>query len=78
MDEKIRSILAQVLKTSADDVGAHTAIGGVRGWDSTAHMRIVLAVEDEFGIELTENQIIEMTSFEKIHEIVRKLQSSRA
>jgi hypothetical protein len=33
-------------------------------WDSTAHMRMMLALEDEFGIDLDETRMIEMPTDE--------------
>jgi|SRR6516162_4282946 len=39
-------------------------------WDSTAHMRMMLALEDEFGIDLDETQIMEITSYAKIRALV--------
>jgi acyl carrier protein len=77
-EDKIRSILAQILRLPAESIGADAAIGNVPNWDSTAHMRIMLAVEDEFGIELNEHQMVEMTSLAKIRTTIEGLQSAKA
>lgn len=73
MDERIRAIMARVLRLPAERIGEDAAIGGVPNWDSTAHMRMMLALEDEFGIVLNETQMVEMTSFERIRTTVEHL-----
>jgi len=78
MEERIRAIMAESLRLPADRIGAHAAIGNVPNWDSTAHMRIMLALEDEFGIELDESRMIEMTSFAKIRSVVEELRSAKS
>ena len=74
MDEQIRAIMAEVLRLPTDRVGTDAAIGTVPNWDSTAHMRMMIALEDEFGIELDETRMVEMTSFAKIRGVVAELQ----
>jgi acyl carrier protein len=77
MDERIRAIMAEVLRLPVDRIGADTAIGAVANWDSTAHMRMMIALEDAFGIDLDESRMVEMTSFPKIRSVVEELQSGR-
>ncbi len=74
MDDRIRAIMARVLRLPEDRIGADAAIGSVPNWDSTAHMRMMLALEDEFGITLDETRMVEMTSFAKICAAVEELQ----
>ena len=44
----------------------------VANWDSLTHMNLIVAIEDEFGIEISGDDIAEMTSFESIKKIVAK------
>jgi acyl carrier protein len=78
VEERIRTIMAESLRLPADRIGADPAIGNVPNWDSTAHMRMMLALEDEFGIELDEDRMVEMTSLAKIRAVVEELRSAKA
>ena len=78
MDDKIRAVMAQVLRLPVDRVGADAAIGNVPNWDSTAHMRMMLALEDAFGIELDEAHMVEMTSLARIRAAVEELQAAKS
>ncbi len=77
MDERIRAIMAEALRLPTDRIDADAAIGTVPNWDSTAHMRMMIALEDAFGIELDETRMVEMTSFAKIRRVVEELRSDR-
>ena len=70
--------MAESLRLPPDRIGADAAIGNVPNWDSTAHMRMMLAQEDEFGIELDENRMVEMTSLAKIRAVIEELRSAAA
>lgn len=76
MEDKIRNIMAGILRLPPERIGPDAAIGNVPNWDSTAHLRIMLAVEDAFGVELNENQMVELTSLAKIRTVVEELQGA--
>jgi acyl carrier protein len=78
MDERIRAIMGEVLRLPADRIGADAAIGTVPNWDSTAHMRMMIALEDAFDIDLDESRMVEMTSFARIRSTIEELQSARS
>lgn len=78
MDNRIRAIMARVLRLPEDRIGADAAIGNVPNWDSTAHMRMMLALEDEFGIDLDDTRMVEMTSLARIRAAVEELHSAKS
>jgi len=43
----------------------------IPSWDSIKYVTLVLAIEDEFDIKLTQDEILEFSSFEKILQILR-------
>jgi acyl carrier protein len=77
MEDRLRTIMARILRLPAERIGPDAAIGNVPNWDSTAHMRMMLAIEDEFGVELNESQMVEMTSLAKIRAVVEKLRADK-
>jgi acyl carrier protein len=73
MDDEIRAIMAEALRLPVDRISPDAAIGTVPNWDSTAHMRMMIALEDAFGIDLDEGRMVEMTSFARIRAAVEEL-----
>jgi acyl carrier protein len=45
---------------------------GIEKWDSLAHMALVAAIEDEFGVMIDTDDVIDMSSFGKAREILAK------
>ena len=66
MEEKIKQIMSQVFNIDAQEITEDSTQDTIGNWDSLRHMSLVMALEEEFGLELDENQIIEMMSFKLI------------
>lgn len=45
---------------------------GIEAWDSVGHMGLVAAIKDAFGIMLEADDIVDLSSFEKGKEILKK------
>ena len=69
--EKITTVFADTFGTNENEV-ATLQYQGIEEWDSVGHMTLIAALEDEFGIEMDTDDIIDMSSFEKAKEILAK------
>ena len=62
--------------TSTFDIGPEQTAGltyqSIDAWDSVGHMGLVAAIEDAFGIMMDADDIIDLSSFEKGQEILKK------
>lgn len=57
---RARMIVATAVGIPEKDLPLDAAIGQWGPWDSLAHMRIVLALEDDLGVALPMEQIVEI------------------
>lgn len=64
--EKIRQIAADVLELPVAKVNAQSSTENVDSWDSVHHLNLVLALEQEFGLQFEPEEIDQMTSIERI------------
>jgi acyl carrier protein len=62
-DEKLRVLFAHVLGVQPDVLNDESSPDTIPGWDSVKSMDLVLAIEEEFGIRLTDEQIESMLSY---------------
>lgn len=69
--EKLTKVFADTFGIAVNEV-AGLQYQGIEQWDSVGHMTLVAAIEDEFGIEMDTDDIIDMSSFDKAKEIVAK------
>ena len=71
-EEKIREIIAGVLKINASKINDESSADTIDEWDSLKHLKIVLALEGELDISFSEEQVVEMLNYALIKEIIRE------
>lgn len=69
---KVTEIVQDQLDLDALELTADSIAADVEGWDSLAHVRIMIALEQAFGVRFTTNQI---TSTENVGQLLDILQS---
>ena len=69
--EKYVNAFVQALEVTPADAPA-LVYGESKSWDSVGHMTLVAALEDAFDIMMEMDDIIDLSSFEKGKEILRK------
>ena len=76
--DKVQTLIADVFQMPVDDIGPTTSPDNVEAWDSIQHLNIVLALEQEFQVQFTPEEIEQLLSVELIAALVsEKLVSSK-
>ena len=70
IQKKSLSLMQKVLQLSEQECRVQEYETS-QAWDSLKHMELIVAFEEEFGIEFEEDEMIEMTSFANIISIVK-------
>ena len=67
-NEHLTSRVIQIVKeiTQADNVNELTDVSNLPNWDSLAYMSVVAAIEDEFNIQVNQDNVTEFDSVKKI------------
>ena len=73
MEDKIKEILATILEIDQSDVKNDTNPDTVSSWDSLRHMKLVFSIEDEYDIQFSDDQIIQLTDVGKIINCIKEL-----
>ena len=66
MNQKLVEIFVDIYGLEPSEVSPELNIANVGSWNSLNNLRFVTAVEEEFGIELTAEQIQQMTTMPSI------------
>tara|TARA_B110001450_G_C17503324_1_gene433293 strand:- start:268 stop:492 length:225 start_codon:yes stop_codon:yes gene_type:complete len=72
MEDRIKTQFTEIFGISADIVVDSLEYASIPQWDSVAHMSLIVGLEDEFDIMIDIDDVIDMSSFKKAKEIVRK------
>lgn len=70
--EKLKQVFVKALAIPEETVTDSLAYNSIKEWDSTAHMILIAELEDVFEVMLDTDDIIDMSSFAKAREILRK------
>ncbi len=68
--DRIKNVMSAVFEMQDDEINDESSIKTIVAWDSLKHMNLVVALEEEFDIEFTDIEIIEMVNFRLINEII--------
>ena len=71
-EEKVLNILEEVFALPRDQITDDISYNSFQSWDSLKHLQLVAMIEEEFGIELKMDDIIDMSTVGKIKEILMK------
>jgi acyl carrier protein len=63
---KIFGIISRVMSVPLEQVNDDSSPDNIAGWDSLAHMNLVLALEEELGVQFTDTQIVDMLNAELV------------
>jgi len=71
-EDKVVAVFAQVLSIPADSINDDLRYATIPQWDSIAHMSVIAALEEAFGVMIDMDEVIDMSSVGKAREILRK------
>lgn len=70
MKAKVISVIARVMDVPPGTLDETSSPDSVESWDSVKHMALIMALEEEFGIQMTESQIIKLWNIASICDAV--------
>jgi acyl carrier protein len=71
MLETYRELFCETFEIEEEEAESATP-DSIETWDSLHHMNLIAALEDEFDIELEPEDVVEITSFGKGIEVLKK------
>lgn len=70
MKEKVFEIIAQVMNVPVESVKEDSSPDTIETWDSLKHMSLILTLEDEFGVQFSDEEIVEMLNVVLIMDVL--------
>lgn len=69
---KLQNIMSSVFKLPVESIDENSSPDNIDSWDSLKHMNLILALEEEFNVSFTEDQVVEILGFELIVEVLKE------
>ena len=60
---KLKEVMAKVFGVQPESISPDASPDTIENWDSLRHMNLVLALEQDFGVELTDDQVVEILTY---------------
>jgi acyl carrier protein len=73
LDTRILEVMALVFEVPVSDLNEESSQDSIESWDSVKHLNLIVALEEEFGIEIPIDEVGNMISFKLIRLIVSEL-----
>lgn len=71
MKEQIKNIMCIVFEESPQNLQDDSSPDSLEKWDSLSHMNLVTALEEEFNVKFTDEEISEMLNLQLIELIIK-------
>ncbi len=72
MNNKVLKLVAQIMGIPLERVTAESSPDSIEQWDSLKHMHLVLAIEEAFGIQLTDEEIVAIKDVRSIISLIEQ------
>jgi acyl carrier protein len=69
--KRFPDLIAEILRLPPADIVDSLNLDDTLTWDSLKHMEIIAGIEQEYAIELTEDEIVAMTSVGRMKDVLR-------
>ena len=70
MEDKIKEVISNIFGTPLNEINGQSSPDTIENWDSINHMKLITALEEEFDIEFTDEEILEMQNVKLIKYIL--------
>lgn len=71
-ESTLRRVVSEVFKISPEEITDELSPDTLDDWDSLSHLRLVSALEEAFNVKLDNAEIMDMTTFAAVREIVAR------
>lgn len=72
-EEKLKLVMAAVLNVDPKQIDESTSKDTISSWDSLKHMNLILALEEEFGVSIPDEDAANLSSYKLIRLVVGEL-----
>ena len=73
----LKQVMGSILKVDPASLGPDSSNDTIETWDSLKHMNLVLALEEEFGVSIPDEEAANITSYALIKLVLEDLLKGR-
>ena len=70
IEKRIKNVISAVFEISVEEIGDESSPDTIESWDSLKHINMIVALEEEFNVEFTDDNITEMINMKLILAVI--------
>lgn len=70
LEDRIREVVASTFNLDPEDVGADASAQTLKAWSSLAQLRLLTNIQETFGVRLSMDDMMSMTSVRAIEQVL--------
>lgn len=72
IEKKVKEIMSKSLEVPVGEIISSSSQKSIQNWDSLAHLKLVMDLENKFNISFKTEEVFSMDSVEEICNTIRK------
>ena len=69
--DRIKKVMSNVFNIDVDAINNESSPDNIENWDSLKHMNLIVALEEEFNLEFSDDEVIEIMNYKLVIEAVK-------
>lgn len=70
--DRIINVMSSVFGVSIDDIDDTSSPDTIESWDSLKHINLIIALEEEFSVDLSDEDVVDLINYKLIfHKLSR-------
>ncbi len=70
---KIKRVMSAVFEIPVESIADDASSDNIENWDSLRHLNLILALEDEFGISIPDEEVGNLVNYKLIELVLNDL-----
>ena len=66
LDERLKDVMSAVFEVVPSDINEDSSQDNIAGWDSVKSLALIVSLEEEFGVSIPLEEVVNMTNFKYI------------
>jgi acyl carrier protein len=72
-DIKIKLVMSAVFEVPLESITDDASSDNIENWDSLRHLNLILALEEEFGVSIPDEEVGNLVNYKLIELVVNEL-----
>jgi len=72
VDSKVFNIISRIMGAPLERITESSSPDSIEQWDSLKHIQLILAIEEAFGVQLTDQEVVSVRDVRSIIALLRQ------